>query len=218
MKLFGIVLSFMLALTLLSACRDQPDAATVQPATHLPATSTPMPEPTATPIPTQTPTPTPTATPEPTAKPTPTSTPTPTDHGMTVEEYAAACKAISNELNIDMAERDLSSQYAAMDDALAEVKRLTPPEELQGFHEATVRSFEAGMDALKQTGVLEFIQRLEKADEGEVDEIEEAQLVELMGKFAELEDHMTELEEEVERAQEDLSPATREILAGADCL
>ena len=137
---------------------------------------------------------------------------------MTVEEYAAACEVLGNKLDdLD----SVSSGIDALEDAVAEVKRWNPPEELQEFHEARVRFMDASIDALKDTGLFELMEDLEKASEEE----DPDKMLELMGemseledKVSELEDEMAELEEETERTEEALSPATRQILADADCL
>ena len=116
---------------------------------------------------------------------------------------------------------DFSSGFDAIEDAIAEIKQWNPPEELQEFHEVRVRSVDAAIDALKDTGLLELIRDLEKASEEE----DPAKVLELMAEMSDLEDKMSEvgdkmseLEDEIERTEEELSPGTRKILADADCL
>ena len=137
---------------------------------------------------------------------------------MTVEEYAAACEELGNKLD-DLELDSASSRIDAIEDAVTELKRWNPPEELQEFHEARVRFMDASIDALKDTSLFELmLERAAKEEDAE-------KLPELMGEMSELEDRMSELkdemaelEEEAERTQEALSPATRQILADADCL
>ena len=141
---------------------------------------------------------------------------------MTVEEYAAACEATGDDLN-SMAsfDEDASSSLKAVEEALAEVRRWNPPEELQEFHDATVRAGEGAINAIKETGFIDLMQEFEKAEEEE----DTARLLELMEQMAEVEDamvrfddEMSALEDEVVRAVENLSPDTREILAAANCV
>ena len=141
---------------------------------------------------------------------------------LTVEEYADACGALGDDLDsVAGLDEDVSSGLKAVEDAVAEAKRWNPPEELQEFHDATVRSGEGAIKALKETGALDLMREFEKAAEEE----DEVKVLELMGRMAELEDdmarfddQMSALNDEVERAQENLSPETRQILADADCL
>ena len=141
---------------------------------------------------------------------------------MTVEEYAAACEGLGDKLDdFGGGDEDLSFGFDAIEDAIAEIKRWNPPEELQEFHEVRVRSLDAAIDALKDTGFYELMEDLEKASQEE----DSDKVLELMGEMSELEDEMLELEDEMseleddmERTEEDLSPATRAILADAGCL
>ncbi len=109
----------------------------------------------------------------------------------------------------------------ALEDVLAEVKRWNPPEELQEFHRFRVRSSDAILEALKDTGLLELMQELEEASEEE-DQAKvlslSAEISELENEMSGLEDDLAEMEDEIERTKEDLSPATRQILADAGCL
>ena len=91
---------------------------------------------------------------------------------------------------------------------------------MQEFHEVSVKSAEAALSAIKDTGFFELMQDLEKASE----EDDQARALELMGEMAKLEDtmsewedKMSELEADIERTKQDLSPTTHEILADADC-
>ena len=141
---------------------------------------------------------------------------------MTVEEYADACGALGDDLDsVAGLDEDVSSGLKAVEDAVAEAKRWNPPKELQEFHDATVRSGEGAIKALKETGALDLMREFEKAAEEE----DEAKVLELMGRMAELEDdmarfddQMSALNDEVERTQENLSPDTRQVLADANCL
>ena len=45
-----------------------------------------------------------------------------------------------------------------------------------------------------------------------------AEISELESEMSDLEDDLAEMEDEIERTKEDLSPATRQILADAGCL
>ena len=135
---------------------------------------------------------------------------------MTVQEYADACEALGDQLEQD----NVSSGISAIEDALDEVKRWNPPEELQEYHDVGVRGMEATVTALKDTGALELFEEMEKAQEEE--DVERAlelmeQAAELEDELARFDDQMTELTDELERARENLSPATREILDNADC-
>ncbi len=138
---------------------------------------------------------------------------------MTVEEYAAACEELGSNLDdvISLTE-DSDSTIDALKDAVAEVKSWNPPEELQEFHKVQVRGLNSSLDVLQDTDLLELMRDLEKATEEE----DQAKMLEWASKMAaissEIEDEMLELEDEAERVQEDLSPATREILEAADCL
>ena len=141
---------------------------------------------------------------------------------MTVEEYASACEAIGETLNqAGNLDQGLTSGFDAMEEALAEIRRWNPPEELQEFHDVRVRSMDTGLNVLKETGALDLMREFEKAAEEE----DEAKALELMGQMAELEgemerfdDQMSALEDEVERTQENLSTDTRQVLADANCL
>ena len=140
---------------------------------------------------------------------------------MTVEEYADACEALGVSIDDLDSLDEFSSGWDVIEDANAEIKEWDPPEELQEFHEVRVRGFELLVDGLKDVGYIDLMEDFEKAAAGEG----EAKTLELMSKFAELEDEMAELadeavalEDKYNRTKEELSPATREILADADCL
>ena len=141
---------------------------------------------------------------------------------MTVEEYAAACEEISNKFDDEGGtEEDLSSVFNVIENVVTEIKQLNPPEELQEFHETRIRSLSTMVDLIEDSGFLELMRELEEASEEE----DGARVMELMGEMAELgdkaqdlENEMAALEAETERTEEALSPATRQILADADCL
>ncbi len=141
---------------------------------------------------------------------------------MTVEEYASACEAVGDTLeesgNLD---EGFTSGFDAMEDALEEIGRWNPPEELQEFHGVRLRSMEAAIDALEETGALDLIREFEEAaEEEDTDKALELldQMAELEDEMARFDDQMSALEDDVERALEDLSSETRQILADANCL
>ena len=140
---------------------------------------------------------------------------------MTVEEYATACEAIGETLNQSgNFDADLTSGFDAMEEALAEIRRWDPPEELQESHDVRVRSMDTWLNSFKETGQLDLLREAERA----VEEEDGAKVLEVMGRMAELEDEMerfdaqmSALGDEAERAEENLSPETRQVLADANC-
>ena len=136
---------------------------------------------------------------------------------MTVEEYAAECASFGSKF----VDQGFASGFGALEDNLAEIKEWNPPEELQEYHNAQIRGLEFSVDALQETGMLQLMQDIQKASEDEDQErfLELlGDLEELEGTTGELEAQIAELAEEVQRAEDDLSPAAREILTSAGCL
>lgn len=144
---------------------------------------------------------------------------------MTVEEYAAACGEMKDKFEDDSSYPDsfsfTSTSVDYIEHVVSESKRLNPPEELQEFHETRIRYGEATIKFLKDTGLLQLIQDLEKAVEEE-DRVKllrlEAQMEDVEDKMSEFDDEISELEDEAERVQDALSPATFRILRGGGCL
>ena len=137
---------------------------------------------------------------------------------MTVEEYAEGCTSLGD--RFEDLDRSADQGLGALEDALAEVKKWNPPEELQEFHNLQVMSLEFLLNALQETDLLQLMQDLEKASEGDAERFLEllGDMEELEGQMGELEAQMAELDEAVQRTEDDLSPSTREILSSAGCL
>ena len=136
---------------------------------------------------------------------------------MTVQEYATACERLGDEFESE----DISLAAASLEYALAEAKEWNPPEELQRLHKLQIEGAEAGIKALKDTGLLDLMQEFEEAQQND----DQERLLELMVEIGEMEDRMDALqermegmEEDVAQAQADLSPETRQILEDAGCL
>ena len=140
----------------------------------------------------------------------------------TVEDYAAACERLGHRFDeLDGTDGYFSSGFETLADALVELNGWNPPEELREFHRVRGRGTEAIVDALRDSGFLEFMQDLEKAYEEE----DLGRVLSLLGEMLKLEDAMSQLggemsrfSDEMERAQEELSPATRRALEEADCI
>ncbi len=137
---------------------------------------------------------------------------------MTVEEYAEGCTSLGD--RFEDLDRSADQGLGALEDALAEVKKWNPPEELQEFHNLQVMSLEFLLNALQETDLLQLMQDLEKASEGDAERFLEllGDMEELEGQMGELEAQMAELDEAVQRTEDDLSQGTREILSSAGCL
>ena len=136
---------------------------------------------------------------------------------MTVEEYAAACERIGGDLDLESG-LDLADIF---EQAMAELKELDPPEELRELHMARLQGMEAGLDALRDTGMLQLMDDMQEASQ----EDDQEKVLELLDNMAELEekaqgfeDEMAVFEDRMAQAEEDLSPDTRRILGEADCL
>ncbi len=142
---------------------------------------------------------------------------------MTVEEYAAACTSLGDRFDdLDGGfNQGFATGFGALEDALADIKMWNPPEELQEFHALRVSSLESSLDALEETGMLQLMQDIEKAtEEGDDERFLEllSNMEDIEGKMGEMEALIAELDEDIQRNEDDLSPATREILASAGCL
>ena len=136
---------------------------------------------------------------------------------MTVQEYATACERLGD----NFAFEDISMDASSFEDFLSEVKKWNPPEELQRLHKLKIERAEAGIKALKDTGLLDLMQEFEEAQQND----DQERLLQLMVEIGEMEDRMDALqermegmEEDVAQAQADLSPETRQILEDAGCL
>ncbi len=135
---------------------------------------------------------------------------------MTVQEYATACGGLGDKFRSESL-----SPGAALQDALAEAKKWNPPEELQRLHELQIEGAEAGIKALKDTGLSDLLQEFEEAQQND----DQERLLELMAQMGEAQDgmdalgeRMEELEEDHAQAERDLSPETRQILEDAGCI
>ena len=142
---------------------------------------------------------------------------------MTVQEYASACTSLGDSFqNLDGGfNQDVSTGFEALEDALFEIKDWNPPEELQELHNLRIRSLESSLDALQETGLLQLMQDIEEAtEEGDDERFRElmGDVQEIEGKLGEFEAQAAELEEEIQLAENELSPPTREILVSAGCL
>ena len=135
---------------------------------------------------------------------------------MTIQEYATACGGLG-----DKFASDSLSPGAALEDALAEAKQWNPPEELQRLHELLIEGYEAGIKALKDTGLLDLMQEFEEAQQND----DQERLLELMAEMEEAQDgmdalgeQMEEVEEDIAQAERDLSPEARKILEDVGCI
>ena len=171
-----LVVAVVLPALLVAACSEEPTPTAVPTATPAltqtaMSTATPVPTATPTPEPTNTPTPAPTATPTPvpTATPTPepTSTPTPAPTATPVlsgvAAYAQGCESLTAPLagEFDLDGDDLTwGMYAEALDAMAGLLRqLTPPQELQAYHDANLDVVEAIRDhAMTRPGEDSFVE------------------------------------------------------------
>ena len=142
---------------------------------------------------------------------------------MTVQEYASACTSLGDSFqNLDGGfNQDVSTGFEALEDALFEIKDWNPPEELQELHNLRIRSLESSLDALQETGLLQLMQDIEEAtEEGDDERFLEllSDMEDIEGRMGEMEAQIAELDEDIQRSEDDLSPATREILSNAGCL
>ncbi len=134
---------------------------------------------------------------------------------MTVEEYAVACAGLE-----DQFPSGDSFEFGFMEDVLDEIKGWNPPAELEEFHRLNVKAGELTIGALSDSGLLELMEEMEETQQNE-DVERMMELVEEMGQLEsameELEDEMTDLQNEVDRARQQISPQTFEILQDSGC-
>ena len=142
---------------------------------------------------------------------------------MTVEEYAAACEALSNQhglfnlMETLVETEDINPQQLdAIEDSIAEARLWTPPTELEELHEVIVRVSGLLLSAIRESGLLELLRDLRESQE----EDDIAKAIELSGELAQRQEvkKVTEVETEIFRILQDLSPASIEILANSNCL
>jgi hypothetical protein len=134
---------------------------------------------------------------------------------MTVEEYAAACAGLE-----DQFPSGDSFEFGFMEAVLDEIKSWNPPAELEEFHRLNVKAVEFAIGALSDSRLLEMMGEIEEAQQNE-DVERRMELVEEMGQLLEsameLEDEMTDLQNEIDRARQQISPKTFEILQDSGC-
>ena len=161
---------------------------------------------------------------------------------LTVEEYAEECGEILEDLNdvdisisgfdpsdvfyyasdIDDIE-DISDAIDDIKEYIGEYKALSPPSELQEFHEARVAMLdfaEGEMLAVLEDALSiaeELLDAYEDDDDDAVEDLLE-EIADLEDDFEDLEDDFDDLLDDLEEAEEDLSSRDRRDLERDDCL
>ena len=191
-------------------------------------------QPTLTPTPTLTPSPTPVLTPTPTPTrqpptPTPTSpqpTPIPTSPQPAVAEYAETCGSTVEAIG-DLDITDGADAFFARENRIADFGRVSPPDELERFHEIVVELATLSSHALKESGYVDLMEGFAELERDELELSESENLrraqelllrVQVMG--LELEKYDAEIQRfaaEMDAAWAELSTSTRETLLAADC-
>lgn len=161
---------------------------------------------------------------------------------LTVEEYAEECGEILEDLNdadISIGGFDpsdiayYSSDLDDLDDIsdgiddlkayIGEYKALSPPSDLQEFHEARVAMLEFAEGEMlavleDATSIAEdLFDAYEDGDEDEIEDLLE-EIEDLEDDFEDFEDDLEDLVEDLEDAEDDLSSRDRRDLEREDCL
>ena len=145
---------------------------------------------------------------------------------MTVEDYAAACANLEEQFDLDAFDDlsepgDASDALDSMEGLLDEIKSWNPPSELEELHQIRVEGTGFIVESLKESGILELAVEIQKAEQEE--DLE--RMLELAGEMAPMVSRMEEMEAEIEvfdarleRAEDELSSETYDLLSEADCI
>ena len=92
---------------------------------------------------------------------------------MTVQAVATACGGLEDKFDTS---EDIFSDAAFAEYFQAETQKWNPPEELQRLHKLQIEGAEAGIKAMKDTGILDLMQEFEEAQQND----DQERLLELM--------------------------------------
>ena len=150
---------------------------------------------------------------------------------MTVSEYAEACGNIVERLeesgDIFDSSGDFSSGFDVIDDALSDLKKLNPPQELDRVHTVVVETLQFTSTEFKDVGLFDLMEDMAEMEK-DTEELSESEAMKRMADFEErmesvvaemerLGPEIDRLESELEEAASELSPATRDILDAGRC-
>ena len=149
---------------------------------------------------------------------------------LTVGEYATACGDIVESLNrFDevFESANVSDALDAVEDAVSDLRKLKPPEELKLLHATRIDMLQFTSKAIKDLGIDDLFNDLAEMEK-DAEDLSESEAMKRMADLAErmesweeeiekLEPEIERLDTELEEAESELSPATQEILYSQGC-
>ena len=153
------------------------------------------------------------------------------DGRMSVEEYAIACgelgQSLDSGLGVGVVE-NFSGAVAFLEDTLAGLEALEPPEELERLHQLKVAGSELALGVLREVGIADLEateQELAGMSQEERSERSEEMMQDLMDRLSRMEEallrletELTDLQGQIAEEQNRLSPEDYGYLAKEGCI